>query len=440
VVFLTALSLIFAYAVFQSGGIMAADWDRCMVALGLLALLYFRFTSKEKLAPSPEWWFRWPPLLLLGFIALQLVPLPVSLLRIVSPPRAALLQSLDQVLPGTSSAAISVFPPATLAHLLRIAAYIVVFVMARELAWRTISRRWLIVAPIVIIAGAEAVFGILQYEPLPLSAAHGTYASRNHFAGLLELALPFAAVYPIATMTTRRAMPFRQAVLASASVALAALMMLGIILSLSRMGFVASLSSLFVVGSLVLGLRASGSRRFATLTVVAAVVIAGFLYLAPDPLISRFGEIGGTGDVTPDTRMLVWKDTWSLAADYPLVGCGLGAFEQAFPRYRTSLPQVAVDSAHNDYLQFLVELGGIGFAIAAVGMAGTFMSAARAIFRSIDSATQHLAIACVAALVAILIHSFTDLNLYIPGNAMLLAWIAGVVASLSFSPQGSFTT
>ena len=52
---LSALSLIFAYAVFQSGGILAADWDRCIVSLGLLVLVYFRFTNKDDLAPSPQW-------------------------------------------------------------------------------------------------------------------------------------------------------------------------------------------------------------------------------------------------------------------------------------------------------------------------------------------------------------------------------------------------
>jgi hypothetical protein len=442
--YLAVLSLIFAYAVFESGGILDADWDRCMVSLGLLALVYFRFTNKDDLAPPAQWWFRWPPLLLLGFIGLQVVPLPMWLLRVVSPARAGLLQSLARVLPGTASAPISVFPSATLTQFLHVAAYTVVFVMARELAWRTIGRRWLIVAPIVIIAGAEAVFGVLQYDSsTAASVAHGTYVNRNHFAGLLELSLPFAVAYPVATMMARRQRPFRLAVLASMSVALAALILLGIILSLSRMGFAASLSSLFVLGCLTLGARASASRRFAAAAAAAAVVIAASVYLAPDPLISRFAEIRGTTEVADSisiTRPRLWKDAWTLVTDYPLVGCGLGAFGQAFPKYRTFLPQLAVDFVQNDYLQLLAELGGIGFGIAAFGMIFVVLSAARAIFRSADSSKRHLAIACLAALAAILIHSFTDYNLYIPANAMLLAWIAGVVASLNFSSRGSFRT
>ena len=139
--YLAALSLIFAYAVFESGGIMPSDWNRCLVSLGLLALVYFRFTNKDDLAPSLQWWLSWPPLLLFGYIGLQLVPLPMWLLRVVSPARAALTELLNQVTAGNAYATISVFPSATLAHLLRVAAHIVVFVLTRELAWRTLERR-----------------------------------------------------------------------------------------------------------------------------------------------------------------------------------------------------------------------------------------------------------------------------------------------------------
>ena len=45
------------------------------------------------------------------------------------------------------------------------------------------------------------------------------------------------------------------------------------------------------------------------------------------------------------------------------------------------------------------------------------------------------ALACAGALAAILVHSFADFNFYIPANAMLLAWIAGMTAGLRF--QGS---
>src|SRR5947207_9228728 len=188
----------------------------------------------------------WPSVLLVAYVAFQLVPLPLWLLRSVSPARAALVQMLNPIMPWTSYAPISVFPSATLAHLLRIAAYIVVFVLTRELTWRTLERRWLIAAPIVIIAGADAVLGVFQYSP-PDSVAHGTYVNRNHFAGLLEMALPFALTYPIAAVMKRRRLPLRRAVLVSISLALTMLMLLGVVLSMSRGGFLAALAAFFVV-------------------------------------------------------------------------------------------------------------------------------------------------------------------------------------------------
>jgi O-antigen ligase len=438
--YLAALSLIFAYAVFASGGIVPSDWNRCLVALGLLTLVYFRFTKKDDLAPPLQSRLMWPSLLLLAYVALQLVPLPLWLLRALSPARAALVQFLNPITPGTAYAPISVFPSATLAHLLRIAAYIVVFVLTRELAWRTLERRWLIAAPIVIIAGANAVAGVFQYSP-PDSVAHGTYVNRNHFAGLLELSLPFALAYPMATVMKRRRLPLRRAVLVSISLALATLMLLGVILSLSRGGFLASLAALFVVGFVTLSGRASLRRRLGVAAAVAATLAVISLYVAPDLLIGRFGEVRETlSDAPPDARAQVWRDTWALVRDYPLVGCGLGAFAQAFPRYRTFLPQLAIDTVHNDYLQFLAELGVIGFAIAAAGMTILFVSAADGAFRNADLSSRYIAIACLAALVAILIHSFTDYNLYIPANAMLVAWIAGIVASLNCGSKEVFTT
>ena len=234
---------------------------------------------------------------------------------------------------------------------------------------------------------------------------------------------------------------FRHAVVISISLALAALMALGIILSLSRGGFIASLSSLIVISFLTPAGRLNDLRRFVTIGFVAAAVILASFFLAPDRLISRFGEIREiTTDIKPDTRTQVWKDTLRLVADYPIVGCGLGAFEKAFPKYRTFLPQRAVDTVFNDYLQFLAELGAVGFAISAVGMMAVVTSAVRAVLKSGDSTTRHLAIASFAALVAIGIHSLTDHNLYIPANAMLLAWIAGVVASLNFGSREVFIT
>src|SRR5207245_1930554 len=132
--YLVALSLIFAYSVFQSGGTTRPEWESCIVGLGLLLLVYFHFTKPSDLAPPPERWMWWLLVLLVGYIGLQLVPIPAPLLQILSPARAKLVESLKGVSAGMSYAPISVFPSGSLAQFFRMAAYVVVFVLTRELA------------------------------------------------------------------------------------------------------------------------------------------------------------------------------------------------------------------------------------------------------------------------------------------------------------------
>jgi O-antigen ligase len=376
----------------------------------------------------------WPPILLLAFIAFQVIPIPPAWLQILSPVRAKLLESVNGVSPGNAYAPISLFPSGSIAELLRLGAYFVVFVLTRELAWKTRRRRWVIVTPIVVIATEEAAMGLLQYDPLAGSYARGTYANQNHFAGFLEMSLPFAIVYPIAAMKAQRNGSLRQMVLPSICIAAATLILIGIILSMSRMAFVATLASVFLAGMLVpVAAGTTLSRWLTALILLATMTVMAFAYLAPDTLIRRFSQVLATEGVPADVRIHLWSDTRRLAADYPLVGSGLGTFEQAFVRYKTLEPQIAIDSAHNDYLQLLVELGAAGFAAAVMAMGSLLFSAVRTVYKGTDPTVRYIAIACLSALVAILIHSFTDFNLYIPANGMLVAWIAGVIGSLSFS-------
>ena len=77
-------------------------------------------------------------------------------------------------------------------------------------------------------------------------------------------------------------------------------------------------------------------------------------------------------------------------------------------------------------MQLLAELGLAGFAILAVPACSLVMSTLRKAAVSQDPEGRYFAVACAGALAAILLHSLADFNLYIPANAMLLAWIAGM--------------
>jgi O-antigen ligase len=321
-------------------------------------------------------------------------------------------------------------------HLLRIAGYTVVFLLVRELVWRS-RRHWVAAAPLVMTAFLEAALGLVQVTIGETGThARGTYVNRNHFAGLLELALPLAVMYPITVLgrgSEPRVSQVRPAAWACAGFAVAAVILLGIIYSLSRTGFLASLTSLFVMGLVALGAGRPRWRKFVAVGVVAAVIVLGFIFLPPDQLVKRLAQIASTEKVTAEARLSLWRETLDLIAAYPVFGCGLGGYESAFLKYKRSEPLVTDDYAHNDYLQLLAETGGLGFSIAAALLVAILARAAGGLARRSSIETRCLALASMGAFIAILIHSFADFNLYIPGNGMALAWIAGIVAGLEFS-------
>jgi hypothetical protein len=436
VVFLSCLAAILGYAVFHFGGVVSEQWSACLLALGLLVLAYWFRSTRADRAPVLDRKLYWLLVLLCSYVAFQLVPLPSFLLRVLSPARAVLLDGAAQAVPGMVLAPLSVVPSETLSHFLRIAAYVVVLLLVRELTWRISHRPWTLVLPIIFVAALEAGLGLLQQAVgEPGTIARGTYINRNHFAGLLEMALPFAVMYPVAVMRRvrfRRRSPAGPALKAGAVLVVAAVLLLGIIYSLSRMGFIAALCSLLVMGILALSPGLSAKGKFLIVGLVALSVMVSFVFLPPDQLITRFGQLSAAEEITAEGRLLLWGETLDLIAAYPLFGSGLGAFESVFLKYKISEPLVSDPYAHNDYLQFFAELGTIGFLIAAALMLTILAKAVRAALQHSDPNSRSLALACVGAIVAILVHSLVDFNLHVPANAMLLAWISGISAGLTF--------
>ena len=163
---------------------------------------------------------------------------------------------------------------------------------------------------------------------------------------------------------------------------------------------------------------------------VAALVLAGFVFLPPERLIQRFARFISTDGLTSEGRTDLWTETIPLIKAYPVFGCGLGGYETAFSRFKVSGVLVTDDFVHNDYLQLLAELGLVGFLIGAALALPVVRMAVRGAVHSSDPEARYFAVACVAALTTIALHSWADFNLYIPANAMLLAWISGMTMSV----------
>jgi O-antigen ligase len=427
---LIVLSFVLAFALVNDGGVETRAWQFCVLAIAFFTLAY-RLRPRSDQAPPLHGKSQWLLLAFLGFGVLQVVPLPVSVIGLLSPARADLLKATGPVLGSVSFTTLSTAPAATVEQLTRAGSYLLVFLLLRDFMWGFRDSPWRPVLPLVLLATLEASLGLLQsFSPGSDGIARGNYVNRDHFAGFLEMCLPFAAAYPCAVLRRTRSKYISLAAAAKACglLSTAAIIFVAILRSQSRMGF---LVSLFVIAFLVLGAQRQAHKSWLAIGSLVTVMLLGFLLLPSDALISRFASLKSAEAISSDMRVGIWKDTFGLIRAFPLFGCGLGALESAFPRFQTVAPLYSIDFAHNDYLQYIAELGAPAFL---VGMLFLLIVFRPAIFSGLNQPSgdrRYVVLACAGASLAIFLHSFVDFNLYIPANAMLLAWIAGILATPS---------
>jgi O-antigen ligase len=423
---LAALAVALAWAVLNRAGVYPADWYVTLLAVGVIGFCYWQFTNRQCRAPGLPVWLRVAIWALPGYIALELVPLPLALVEFLSPARAQLARSLAPVIPGIRAVPLSSDIPDAVLGVFSILGYIATFFLVRELAWRWNTRCWVPVIPLLIVSTSEAGLGCYQFLAGNSPHAYGTYTNYDHFAGLLEMTLPFAVLLGVA-LFGRSLLPV---IVACGAWAAAALLLLAIACSLSRAGFIIALCTLFLVTALSIGFHLSSraSRRMAVLAAAAAILVLTAA-LPSEQLIGRLalsGTDGSSEKNSIDTRVQLSRQTLPLIAQFPIFGCGLGAYESNFLQYQSVGAAYRIQFAHNDYLQALAELGFAGFAIILAIIYGVMSQIFKGISRLMEGERRLLVIACGGAMVAILLHSLVDFNLHVPANAMTLAWIAGL--------------
>lgn len=406
--------------------------DLFLLAIGALGLAGAFRNFRPALRTREDRWIAAFALALPGYALLQVLPLPVWLIGIVSPERARLVGALTPVTGPHTFASLSIVPAATFTHFLLWTAYGVIFFAAWELTLRAREKVWILAGPVLLAAALEAILGFLQlFSGSHNTVVHGTYAIRNHFAALLELALPLAAMYTLAALRQAPPRGYMDAAAGgrlAGGAALTALFATAILSSLSRGGVAAMLASALVTAAVATNWKMPIRRKFAASCVFCLLAALSVFYLTPMSLVARLSQHNTAG------RLSVWSEAAGIIGQYPLLGCGLGGFESAFLRFKTVERLLLVDYAHNDYLQLLVEAGAAGFLL---GLTFFCLLARRATRISDDSSDiRWVGLACVGSLTAIAVHSAFDFNLYVPANAAVLAWICGMAAGLR--PAGSF--
>ncbi len=269
---------------------------------------------------------------------------------------------------------------------------------------------YLIILALVLGAGLESAIGIYQYnvggvavqaswvdiEEYPESSTRvfGTMDNPNVLALYLELFMPMA----FAWLYTARGL-----VRKSMFLVLTALMVLCMIYTASRTGWVAMAGSIFLFGLLF-------DRR---IIAGALLGLAALMAYSPSIIIYRIQNLGGTGDSTFMYRTFIWTLCLNMVKDFWYAGVGLGSatFEKIYALYYMREGIIAHHS-HNLYLQLLLETGVFGLASFLMLMYRTFTEGLNLLKNTLKRADAAMSAAIIAGFSAFLVHSLLEHSLY----------------------------
>jgi hypothetical protein len=130
-------------------------------------------------------------------------------------------------------------------------------------------------------------------------------------------------------------------------------------------------------------------------------------------------------------RLGTWRDALRMSLTSPAVGQGLGAFHDAYPRFKRGHGRIRVEHAENDYLETLAESGILGLGVVLVGGLLLLVGAGQGALSGHDRVVRGIGLGAGAGLVALAVHSGVDFNLRIPSNAALAAVLAAAAAGVA---------
>lgn len=318
-------------------------------------------------------------------------------------------------------------------------AYLGLFVLVLGL-FKTRKRLTILLGVLVVSGVAQAFYGavlvLTDFEWLRIGpdsgrVVSGSFVNRNHMAGYLEMTLACAIGLLLALREDR---VFRWHHLAALLIGPKAwlrlalvVMVIALVMTHSRMGNTAFFTSLLVVGGLFTLM--TPTKRLRNALILVSVLVVDLLVISQwfglEELQTRLANTQVEDQVVDGEvvrRENVSRDDVAVYAlpqfrERPVVGFGAGTFETSFQRFPGRDITGLFDHAHNDYLQFAIEFGVVGFLPLAGFVGLALWHGLRGMAQRESLYRSGLATGVVMGLVALLIHSATDFNLQIPANA-----------------------
>ncbi len=406
-----------------------------LLIMGLAAVMVLSLLlgNRDFIAPLKHHWFPVGVFFLVPlWITLQTIPMSPEFITSLSPVGAEI-----QRVAGLELYTISLEPNATRQEALLSWSLWLFFVMTLLLV-DSGKRARVLITTVVFCGVFQALYGsfvvLTDIDYLFFSgqdnnpgSATGTFMIRNHFAGYLEMCLALGIGLLVGTLSSsRNDRSWRDFFVDSIDTLLGpkmrlrlflAIMVIALVMSRSRMGNSAFFLSLPLCGVLFMILQRKIHKGaiilFTSLILVDVLIVSQWFGL--DQVAERMQSTS----TETEMRDEVIRDTLTMLPDYQLFGSGAGTYLQTFQRYDDVRAARMVDFAVNDYLEFLVEFGWVGYVPLAILVLYSLFKAASAMAKRRTQLFRGIGFGAMMGTVSILIHSFVDFNLQMPANALL---------------------
>lgn len=403
-----------------------------LASLVLFALLLF---CKSALSTLPR------SLLVLAFAALalsllQLIPVPNSLWEAL-PGRAFYADALSIALPEKGTEVfrqISLTPAAS-----ELGIYALLPALVVMLAIGKLPSRYVLYClyAFLFIAFFQAAFALIQSATgVP---GVGTYANRNHLAGMLVMALPLA----LGLMSSKigrsfgrsrvsgglRGMvgyisnvPGMNAVMLFAMCSI--LISLGIIFSRSRTGIAMMMLGLFL-SALLFG-RLMGKKKSIQLSGLILIVVTTLaIEIGLAPVVSRFG----LDTAVDDARWSIFSHAYEGLLNFFPLGSGIGSFPEVFRRFQPDSISGFVNHAHNGYLEYVFEGGVFALGIIVSFIVIYIIRWVVILREEREDILYYVQIGAGISVLLLGFHEIFDFNMYIPANNLYFAFVVAIFFS-----------
>lgn len=432
------------------------EWSVLVIQLVVIIMVVAYILMKEKpdVNQHLSQTMKWPRYLFSGlfvFLLFQFLPLPVAFVKIISPGSYQFRESFSVELLGQKFMSISLIPFHTLREGLELLSYVLLgFLIIRTVRKKQIKRLFYVLIGMGIFQAFYGMFELYQKNPrilfykkvYSLDSVSGTFVNRNHFSGYVEMIIPLAIGLLLARIDVFSTIGLRwkEKLLRLSERGSAVNMMiifgilgmsLAIVFSKSRSGVFLLIYTFFIffgVSSFFYRDTKLQKQKINTILkyIFLTLIVISF-YVGVGATLERFSM----DNIVMERRPEFWANTIHIFSDYPLFGSGLGTFPSIYPGLESLGTPLNIYHAHNDYLEYLAEMGFIGMGMLLGGILFILTSSFLIWRKRRHPEIKGLALGGFVSLMCMLFHSVTDFNMHIPANMLLFSVILSLTAVIS---------